>query len=64
MSDTPTPETPKYRSVEAVGARVGFLTCPTCRCALVLDPADVFDTYAEHMAWHDRFDAEALSDDR
>ena len=43
------------RVVVAEGARVGFVTCPTCRASILLDPFDKFDPMERHDQWHAQF---------
>lgn len=40
------------RSFAAEGARVGIVTCKVCGAAILLDPADDFDSVALHREWH------------
>lgn len=44
------------RAIQAEGARVGIVTCKACGAALLLDPADAFDVFAMHNAWHERLE--------
>ena len=45
-----------YTEVEAVGARVGFVSCLMCGACLLLDPRDAKEQWvnirAIHDAWH------------
>lgn len=51
---------PGATMIVAEGARVGFVTCPKCACAILVDPRDTVDAYEKHLAWHDENDAEPL----
>lgn len=47
------------RAWEAEGARVGLVTCKTCGAALLLDPANDFNVFDLHNAWHERIEGGA-----
>lgn len=40
------------RSVQAEGARVGFVICSTCGAVVMLDPAEKTDFTKVHETWH------------
>lgn len=41
-------------AVQAEGARVGIVTCPTCGAAVLLHPRDDPPSDELHAAWHKR----------